>query len=108
MRKLFLIDYGYCSGCHSCEIACQQELGLKPDEFGIRLFQIGPDRLPDGGWQYEFVPVVTDRCDRCARRQGLGKPPSCVQHCQAGCIAYGTLAELEGKIAAQDKVAIFG
>ena len=43
MRQMLAIDYEYCSGCHTCEIACQQEHGLAPDKFGIELKQIGPD-----------------------------------------------------------------
>lgn len=52
------------------------------------------------------APVPTDRCDHCALRQGDGKLPSCAQHCQAGCIYYGTLEELGEKID-RLKVAIF-
>ena len=37
MRQMLAIDYEYCSGCHTCEIACQQEHGLAPDKFGIEL-----------------------------------------------------------------------
>ncbi|WP_139653023.1 4Fe-4S binding protein [Raoultibacter phocaeensis] len=106
MRKYLAIDYDYCTGCHTCEIACQQEHGLDPDHFGIKLTQIGPDKITDRRWQYEFVPVPTERCDHCALRQMDGKLPSCVQHCQAGCIYYGTLEELGDKID-KLKVAIF-
>ena len=91
MRKYLAVDYEFCTGCHTCEIACQQEHGLAPDRFGIKLTQIGPDQLDERRWQYEFVPVPTDRCDRCARRQAAGKAPTCVQHCQAGCLYCGTL-----------------
>ena len=108
MRKVFLIDYEFCSGCHTCEIACQQEQGLEPEQFGIKLTQIGPDQLDTYRWQYEFVPVITDRCNRCGKRQRLGKLPSCVQHCQAGCIYYGTLEELGEEIASKSKFVIFG
>ena len=51
MKQKILIDYGYCSGCHSCEIACQQEHGLEPDVFGIKLTQIGPDQIAPRKWQ---------------------------------------------------------
>ena len=108
MRKYLAVDYEFCTGCHTCEIACQQEHGLAPDRFGIRLTQIGPDQLDERRWQYEFVPVPTDRCDRCARRQAAGKPPTCVQHCQAGCLYCGTLEELAEKIdLGKKKLALF-
>ncbi|OUO89290.1 oxidoreductase [Gordonibacter urolithinfaciens] len=106
MRKYLAVDYEFCTGCHTCEIVCQQEHGLAPDRFGIRLTQIGPDQLDERRWQYEFVPVPTDRCDRCAHRQAAGKAPSCVQHCQAGCLHYGTLEELGAKVDKR-KVALF-
>ena len=106
MRQMLAIDYEYCSGCHTCEIACQQEHGLAPDKFGIELKQIGPDEISKNKWQYEFLPVPTDRCDRCAVRQSQGKLPTCVQHCQAGCIYVGTLEELADKIN-KKKVALF-
>ena len=37
MKKAILIDYKYCTGCHTCEIACQKHLGLEPDKWGIKL-----------------------------------------------------------------------
>lgn len=106
MHKYLAVDYGFCTGCHTCEVACQQTHDLPPDKFGIKLTQIGPDQITDRHWQYEFVPIPTDRCDRCAHRQAEGKPLSCVQHCQAGCLYYGTLDELADVIA-KPKVAIF-
>ena len=106
MHKYLAVDYGFCTGCHTCEIACQQVHGLAPDKFGIKLTQIGPDQLDERRWQYEFVPVLTDRCDHCSYRQAEGKQPSCVQHCQAGCLYYGSLDELADVIA-KPKVAIF-
>lgn len=106
MKQVLVVDYEYCSGCHSCEIACQQEHGFAPDRYGIELTQIGPDRITGRRWQYEFLPVPTDRCDRCANRQAAGRPPSCVQHCQAGCIYVGSLDEMTGKLG-KKKVVLF-
>ena len=37
-----LIDYEYCSGCHSCEIACRNEKDIALDDWGIKLASIGP------------------------------------------------------------------
>ena len=45
MRQVLVVDYEYCSGCHTCEIACQQEHGMDPDKYGIKLTQIGPDEI---------------------------------------------------------------
>lgn len=97
MLKGILVDYEYCTGCHTCEVACQQEMGLAPDKLGIIVNQIGPDQLDERTWQYEFFPMVTARCNGCAERVAAGRRPSCVQHCQAGCLEYGDFAELAAK-----------
>jgi anaerobic dimethyl sulfoxide reductase subunit B (iron-sulfur subunit) len=94
MRAAIMIDYQYCTGCHSCEVACQQEHGLEPTQFGIEIKQIGPDQISERHWELDYIPVLTERCDRCAKRTSCAKPPSCVQHCQAGCIAFGKIEEL--------------
>ena len=106
MKKAILIDYKYCTGCHTCEVACQKHLGLEPDKWGIKLTQIGPDEVAPRQWQYEFVPVPTDRCNRCGDRLERGKQAMCAQHCQAGCLWVGDIDELVGRIDG-DKFALF-
>ena len=69
-----LIDYEWCTGCHTCEIACQQEHGFAPrnvlekGKVGISPYEIGPHDLGNGRFQYEFLPVPTALCDLCADR----------------------------------------
>ena len=42
-KHALLIDYKYCTGCHSCEVACRQEKGIESqDEWGIKLAEFGP------------------------------------------------------------------
>ena len=49
-----LIDYEWCTGCHTCEIACQQEHGFAPrnvlekGKVGISPYEIGPHDLGNG------------------------------------------------------------
>lgn len=95
-RKALLIDYEYCCGCHSCEVACQKEHGFAPGVWGIKVTQVGPHKYEELGGTviFDYVPVPTDLCDLCAERVGAGKLPTCVKHCQTGCMAYGTLEEL--------------
>lgn len=101
-----LINYEFCTGCHSCEVSCQMEHDLPVDRWGIKIQKIGPWHIGGDDYQYDFVPVPTDRCDRCAKRQDSGKVPSCVQHCQAGCIYVGTLDEVSDKLG-KGKVVLF-
>ena len=37
-----LIDYEYCTGCQSCEVACKEEHGYPVGTWGIRVFDDGP------------------------------------------------------------------
>ena len=102
-----LVDYEWCTGCHSCEVSCQMEHGLPVDRWGIKIQKIGPWQIDGDAYQYDFVPVPTDQCDLCAARRELGKVPTCVQHCQAKCLEYGPLEELNAKLAAKTKQAVF-
>ncbi len=93
-RNGLLIDYEYCTGCHSCEMACQVEHDLPPERFGIKIAEIGPWPIDGDVWQYSYVPVPTDECDLCASRVEKGKVPTCVHHCQAAVMKYGPISEL--------------
>lgn len=78
-----LVDAQWCSGCHSCEIACQMEHGLPVGETGIKVVKIGPWAIgpeEDENWQFSYLPIPTKLCDTCAMRRGAGKVPTCVQH----------------------------
>lgn len=99
-RYGLLINYEFCTGCHSCEVACKKELDLPLGKHGIKLAKNGPFKLNDSGdkWELTYVPVPTQLCDLCGDRVAKGKKPSCVHHCQASCIEYGTVEELAKKM----------
>ena len=93
-----LIDYTWCTGCHSCEMACKVEHGWQAGEAnGIQLFEDGPRLMPNGKYEYNYLPVMTSLCDLCADRTAMGKLPTCVHHCQSACMKYGTVDELAEK-----------
>jgi Fe-S-cluster-containing dehydrogenase component len=97
--QAILINYEYCTGCHSCEVACRNELGLGHGEFGIKLTEIGPyeyheDLGLDTPYEWTYNPTITKACTMCKDRIEMGKMPACVQHCQAWCIYYGDVREL--------------
>ena len=54
MTKGILINYDYCTGCHSCEVACKKHLGLPEGEFGIKLTETGP-------YEYAAKPAGPER-----------------------------------------------
>ena len=97
-----LVNNEFCTGCHSCEVACRNRLELEAGEYGIKLNEVGPYKYEKGQaagkWEWEFHPALTKACDLCADRVEAGKMPMCVQHCQAWCIDYGDITELVGKI----------
>ena len=93
-----MFDNEYCTGCHSCEVACRNELGLPRGQWGIKLLELGPWRKLDNRFETKFVPVPTTYCDMCEERVAKGKMPMCVQHCQAWCMYHGEVEDLVKKM----------
>ena len=94
-----LADAQWCSGCHSCEVACRQEKAIaSQEEWGVKLAEFGPERLA-GAWYWNYVPVPSSLCDLCASRLEEGKAPACVHHCLAKCMETVPLEELPRRMA---------
>ncbi|GHT79412.1 oxidoreductase [Actinomycetota bacterium] len=100
-RNGILVDYHYCSGCYSCEVACQSELDLPLNQWGVKVLQNGPWPIRDKvtgenteRFNYDFIPAFTEICDLCEERVAKGKEPSCVHHCQADILRFGPVEEL--------------
>lgn len=96
-KSALVIDYRYCTGCHSCEVACRQEKGFSVEEWGIKVSEQGPVKL-NGSWMWNYVPVPSDICDLCAERVESGKRPACVHHCLAQCMEVVPLSDLAAKL----------
>jgi anaerobic dimethyl sulfoxide reductase subunit B (iron-sulfur subunit) len=99
-RKGILVDYQYCTGCHTCEVACEIEHDRRPSQWGVKVLQQGPwpiegaDGNETGQYVYDFIPAFTRICNLCAERVAKGNDPSCVHHCQANVMKYGSVDEL--------------
>ena len=94
-----LIDYEYCSGCQTCEVACKEEHDFPVGKWGIRVLDDGPWKKIDEGeggntFNWNKIPVPTDLCDLCAERRAEGKVPSCQLHCLAQVIKVLPLDEM--------------
>ena len=89
-----LIDYEYCTNCHSCEVACEETHDFPPEARGIRVFEDGPFEYADGKWNWNYIPVPSDRCDLCARRVMNHQQPACVHHCLAQVMQFGRIDDL--------------
>ncbi len=101
-----LIDNEYCTGCHTCEVACKNELDLPLGQWGVKILELGPWKLEDGKhWEYRYIPVLTSCCNLCEKRVAEGKKPSCVHHCLAQCMEFGTVEELADKLEEKGKMA---
>ena len=96
-KKALLFNYEYCSGCHSCEIACRNHLGLGLGEWGLKVTEVRPFETPDGKTEWIYQPVPTRLCDLCEDLTAAGEKPACVHHCLAFCIDYGTVGEMAAK-----------
>lgn len=106
-RNAILVDYQYCTGCYSCEVACQAEHEFPLEQWGVKVMTNGPwpvrtaDGEPTDSYVYDNIPAFTKLCDLCADRREHGKLPSCVFHCQAKCMEFGTVEELSKELDAK-------
>lgn len=100
-----LIDYEWCSGCQSCEVACKEEHNYPVGKWGIKVMEEGPWEIEDGSgvFNYNYIPVPTDLCDLCVERTEKGREPFCVHHCLANVMTYGPVEELAVKAASKTK-----
>lgn len=106
-KRGILVDYEWCTGCHSCEFACQMEHGFPLGQTGISVQQVGPWQIEGDRWQYAYMPVPTEQCDLCSERLAGGKEPTCVKHCQAFCLEYGFVDELSSKLDSKLKQCLY-
>lgn len=97
MKYGMLIDYGNCTNCGTCMIACRKEKGLSLEEWGITVSEIGPAKL-GGSWEWDYVPTPSRLCDLCAGRMAEGKLPSCQHHCLAKVIEVLPLEEIPARM----------
>lgn len=102
-----LINYEWCTECHSCEVACQMHLGLDANNWGIKVLEYGPIKNCKGNWEWTYIPLPTELCDGCADRVAEGRLPMCVHHCQSGVMYYGKIEELAQKAAEKQKMVLF-
>ncbi len=113
-----LIDYKYCSNCHTCEVACKNHLQLTLGKEidlaktpGIVVLEYGPFHLEEGNpdaWDWKYIPTPTAMCDLCVDRLDAGKKPTCVHHCLANCMDYGPIEDMAKKaLEIGHKVCIF-
>lgn len=93
-----LIDYKYCTGCHTCEMACKVEKNLPEGKWGIKLVEIGPWEHENGVWEWNYIPLPTNLCDLCEDRVAEGRLPACVHHCQSLVMEYGPVSDLAAKM----------
>ena len=99
-----MIDYEYCVGCRSCEVACKMEHRRPADQPGIVVQEVATTAP---GEKPYFFPFPTDRCNLCGRRRARGQLPSCVKHCWTGVIRFGTISELSSQMGQKGKTVIW-
>lgn len=109
MSKLaMMIKYGYCTGCHSCEIACRNEKGLPLSEWGIKVHEAGPEII-QGKWEWDYIAAPSRACDLCVDRIERGVQPSCQLHCLAKVIEVVPVEQVSERLASysEGKVSVY-
>jgi Fe-S-cluster-containing dehydrogenase component len=92
-RYGLLIDYEYCTGCYTCQVACAQEYSRPKDQIGMQVIET-ITMLPSGKPYLAFIPFPTENCTLCVGRIRKGLEPACVKHCMANVIKHGSIEEL--------------
>ena len=100
-----LIDYDYCTGCHSCEIACQQEHGYPVGTNGIVVKEY--EYEAGGRVHIDYLPFFTPHCDLCKDRRTREPTPSCVKHCQAACMEFGLTKDLAARMGDRNRLVLY-
>lgn len=106
-RNGLLIDYEYCTGCGSCEVAGKVWKDIPVGKWCIHVQKEGPWEVEKDVWEYDFLPLPTDMCDLCSERTSKGKDPACVHNCLAAVISYGSIDELAKKMDEKSKQVLF-
>lgn len=106
-RNGILIDYEFCSNCHTCEVACKMEHDIPEGKWGIKVYEVGPWQVDDKKWQLTYVAVPTDLCDLCEDRTSKGKLPACVHNCYTRVMKYGPVEELAKELENKPRQVLF-
>ncbi len=93
MNYGMVVNYKYCTNCHSCEVSCQKEKGLPEGEWGIKVQTMGPAEF-ERGWEWDYLPVPSSNCDMCEGRIERGEKPLCALHCLASVIEVLPVEEI--------------
>ncbi len=102
-----LIDYEYCTGCRTCEIACRQEYGREAGKLsGVEVKEF-IHTLPSGRLFITNMPTFTKACVFCAGRVRQGLQPACVQHCMARILTFGKIEDLQKQIPEKRKAILW-
>lgn len=109
-KYALLVDYMFYSGNHAAEIACKEELGLPVEQHGIKEVLVGPffngGNPADGeNWDYFYIPCPTSIFSKHWGTGGdkAGQRPIAVQVDESASMYYGTLEEMQAKMAEFDR-----
>jgi Fe-S-cluster-containing dehydrogenase component len=101
-----LIDYEYCTGCYTCQVACAQENQWPEGKSGMEVIEV-VQRLPRDKAYLTYIPFPTELCILCPSRTRQGLEPACVQHCMAACMKYGKIVELAKEMTKKPRMVLW-
>ena len=101
-----LIDYEFCTGCYTCQVACCQEYGWEAGMSGMQVIEM-VQKLPNEKACLTFLPFPTELCVLCAPRTRKGLEPACVKHCMANVIKWGRLGDLAKELGKKPRMVLY-
>ncbi|MEW6743544.1 MAG: sulfate reduction electron transfer complex DsrMKJOP subunit DsrO [Planctomycetota bacterium] len=89
---IVMMDMHRCIGCRYCIVACP---------YGSRSFNWRDPRPHIKEIDYDFptrTKGVVEKCNFCAERLALGKPPACVEACEEKALIFGDVNDPSSEI----------
>ncbi len=102
-----LIDYEYCTGCKTCEVACKQEYGRLAGKLGGVEVHEYIHTLANGKLFITNIPHFTKACIFCAGRVKKGLTPSCAKHCMAQVLTFDKIEVLQKQLPKKRKALLW-
>ncbi len=102
-----LIDYEYCTGCRTCEVACKQEYNRPAGKLGGVEVQEYIHTLQSGRLYITNIPHFTKACVFCAGRVKQGLEPARAKHCMAQVLTFGRIDDLKEQIPLKRKALLW-
>lgn len=99
-----LVELDRCTGCSSCQIACQQANHYSYDEKWMECVRRNPVLVDGKLRMYHLVAPSLDKCAECVAKEPT---PLCMKVCMGNCLYIAPVEKLLPVLAKKEKCLLF-